>query len=212
MSSNVKDKLRVIPILNQCALKYRDELLDRNLLVMCSSIPKHQIFCHEFTFESGNFAHLTGCYDSKRQAANQFYEKCVNQKLSHDDIRLASNGSSRQKLAVLPKILCKNLSAKMIGDYAGTQPLLEADILTGDTCACIGFKYDKNGSGILHPNTVLQGNLSSYVRDRARVIAVFRKGISEKLYEELTYKADNYPLWDELILKENYKYLLRLLQ
>ena len=36
--------------------------------------------------------------------------------------------------------------------------------------------------------------------------------ITEKLYEELTYKADNYPLWDELILEENYKYLLKLLQ
>lgn len=212
MASNENDKRKVIPILYQCALKYRDELLNRNLLVMCSSTPNYQIFYHEFTFKSNNFAHLTGCYDSKQKQADRFYEKCVNQKLSPNDIHLASNGSSRQKLNVLPKILCKNLSAKMIGDYAGTQPQLETDILAGGTCACIGFKYDRNGSGILRPNTVLQGNLSTYVKDKAKVIAVFRKDITEKLYEELTYKTDNYPLWDELILEENYKYLSKLLQ
>lgn len=212
MLSQEKDKLRVIPILQQCALEYQDELLDRNLLVMCSRTPEKRIFYHEFTFEKGNFAHLTGCYDSKQQKAKRFYEKCVNKKLSLNDIHLASNGSSQQKLDVLHRILCKNLSAKMIGDYAGTQPQLETDILAGGTGACIGFKYDRNGSGILRPNTVLQGNLSTYVKDKAQVIAVFRKGISEKLYEEITYKADNYPSWNKLILEENYKYLLKLLQ
>ena len=58
MLSQEKDKLRVIPILQQCALEYQDELLDRNLLVMCSRTPEKRIFYHEFTFKSNNFTWL----------------------------------------------------------------------------------------------------------------------------------------------------------
>lgn len=211
VSLQENEKQRVIPILHECAIKYRDELSDRNLLIVCSSIKDHQINSYEFTFERHNFAHLTGCCNTKANSANRFFEKCVSHKLNQNDIYLAPNGSSRQKLDVLPKILCNNLSAKTIGFYDGTQPLLQTDVLAGNTIACIGFKYDKDDSGRLHPNTVLQGNISTYVKEKSQVIAVFRKYVSEETYKEVTYKASNYSLWHEIILEEPYKYLLELL-
>ena len=56
--------------------------------------------------------------------ANQFFDLCVNRRLKENDFEFADDGTTQLKMQVLPKLVNKNLSAKMIGDYNNFYPKL----------------------------------------------------------------------------------------
>lgn len=188
------DKTRIIPTVVDCAKKYRDELENRMLLFICKD-KNNQISCFEFTFYAKNFLHLTGLKNVKEKgiSAKGFYRKCLTHKLSPDDFDIPPDGTSHMKLAVLPKILNKNLSARMIGECGDFRPQLCTDRFVGGVTACMGFKTDET-SGLYVPSTVLKDDVRKNVRDYARVIAAYRKRITDENYEELTYKAKDVDL------------------
>lgn len=206
-------KSQAIRIVSECAVKYKKELVNRKLLFLYPD--KHKRVCAiEFTFEANNYLHLTGLRlnnrprggnSRRKMSANEFYDACLNNKLSESDFELAPNGTSQLKLEVLPQVITKNLSAKMIGDYNGMGINLYTEKLVGSTKACMGFVRAEESDRYI-PNTVLKENVSNRVNKGARVIAVYRKHKNEPCYSELTYTAKDVK-WDELTFPAQYAYL-----
>lgn len=203
-------KEEAIAIVVKCAEQYRDNLVKKNLLFICQDKHK-EIHTIEFSFDASNFLHLTGLKIKKRKgqdkpiSAKAFYERCLAHKLSSDDFEFAQDGTTQLKLDILPRLISKNLSATMIGDYNSRNPKLVTDKLAGNTLACMGFVSTKP-SGRFVPNTVLRMDIRNYVRNQSRVIAVYRKPTDSKKYEEITYLAKKVD-WENIIFPDEYNYL-----
>ena len=202
-----KDAIRIV---NLCANKYRDNLVNRSLLFVC--MDKHKkITTVEFTFDANNFLHLTGLklknrkrYDkgaekqgaihgastAKEISALDFYKKCLDHKLREKDFDFAEDGTTEMKLDVLPSLLTSNLAAKMIGDFQSDKPRLYTEKLAGGTTACMGFVLNDKTNHYF-PNTVLKENIKKQTSGQVRVIACFRKRKNELQYSEITYLAKN---------------------
>ena len=142
-------KEQAIKIVVTCAEAYKENLASKNLLFICQD--KHKrTSAIEFSFDASNFLHLTGLKIKKKKrgseesddaiSAKEFYEKCIAHRLSVSDFEFAKDGTTPLKLDVLPKLISKNLSATMIGDYNSRNPKLVTDKLAGSTAACMGAR------------------------------------------------------------------------
>lgn len=209
-------KEQAIKIVVDGAKKYKKELLNKNLLILCHNKQK-QLSKIELSFSASNYMHLTGLkmlpsIDERGQKkdfpASVFFDRCLNQKLSPDSFVFADDGTTHKKLEVLPLLISKNLSAKMIGNYNSNQLKLSTEKLAGNNIACMGFVRTQKGNTYV-PNTVLKADIRDYTNNIARVIAVFRKEKQEQYYSECTYKANKFD-WDSIKLQKQDEYLLDL--
>lgn len=198
-------KEKAISVMTKCAIQYKTELVDKNLLFLC--MDKHKNLSYiEVMFDTKNYLHLTGCKLNKNMTSKAFYNKCVDHRLSINDFELAQDGTTEMKLKVLPLLLNKNLSANMLGDYSGNGINLYTEKLIGNVKACVGFVKTKND--IYVPNTVLNVDIRSYVKKPTRVIAVYRKNKKEEKYSEMVYKAKNVD-WYKTCYPKKFEYLLK---
>lgn len=207
-------KEQAIKTVIRCAEAYKENPVNKNLLFICQDKHKRTAAI-EFTFDASNFLHLTGLKVKKSRSgaegttssvsAKEFYEKCLAHRLSASDFELAEDGTTPLKLDVLPKLISRNLSATMIGDYNSLNPKLLTDKLVGNTAACMGFVPSGPKKRYV-PNTVLKVDIRDYIKNQARVIAVYRKPADSERYEELTYSAKKIE-WDTVIYPEEYQYL-----
>ena len=139
MKKFTKDE--AIKIVAQCAQAYQKELDGKSLLFLCTD--KHKrVFPFEFSFYGNNYLHLTGLKapkgadgESAGLFANDFYQKCLDHKLSPADFEFSEDGTTHMKLEVLPTVISKNLQAKMIGDYNSSKPRLYTEKVAGSTNA-----------------------------------------------------------------------------
>ncbi len=201
-------KAEAIKIVTSCAEKYRDELAGRSLLLICQDKHKHTS-CIELTFTPRNFLHLTGLkvqrHGDDPLTAAVFYTRCLEHKLSPSDFSFSEDGTTQMKLAVLPLVISKNLSANMVGDYNSSKPKLYTEKLVGGVKACVGFVIDET-SGSFVPNTVLKEDIRDNVHSAVRIAAIYRKKLDESQYTEMTYQAKKLD-WSTITLPEEYQYL-----
>lgn len=196
-------KNEAIARLTSCAEKYAKELLGCSFLLLFL-IANNTVGCVEICFPESAYLHLTGVRLTKAESAGKFFSKCLSGKLSPRDFEFAPDGSTAQKLDVLPSLITKNFSAKMIGDYNSSRPKLYTEKLVGSTKACLGFVLD-NTLGKYVPNTLLRADLRDNVLDCKRVVAVLRKNQAQKYYSEITYKVNIN--WSDLKWPDKYLYL-----
>ena len=131
---------------------------------------------------------------------------CCDKRLSESDFEFAADGTTEMKMRVLPGLVQKHLSAKMVGDYNLSQPKLYTDKLAGSVGACMGFVRN-GGKGRFVPNTVLEGDIRSMVKGSAdRIVITYRKQRGDALYTEIVYTAKKIE-WTALTLPEEYQYL-----
>ena len=180
-----------------CAEKYRDELENRKLLLVCQDKHKN-ITYQEFSFYGRNYLHLSGLKVKRNKendelSASNFYFKCLNHKLSPKDVEFASDGTTCMKLDVLPALITKNLSARMMGDYNSAKPKLYTEKLAGNVKGCMGFREDAS-TGNYVPDTVLNEDIRNYIQNQTRVIAVFRTSPQSVVFDEITYVAKDMDL------------------
>ena len=204
-------KEEAIKVVVQCAERYRTELDGKNLLFICCNRHK-KTFAFEFSFYGNNYMHLTGLKpkhsaDDAEQIlfANDFYQKCLDHKLSSSDFDFSNDGTTHMKLDVLPGIICKNLHASIIGDYNSSKPRLYTEKVVGGIHACMGFIFDSKISEYI-PNTVIQDDIRNLTANDVRVIAVYRKDACADSYGEITYKAKKID-WSSITYPEEYQYL-----
>lgn len=151
------DKKEALRIIYQCAELYQKNLCDQMLLIISATSSMNKTFATEILFERTNFMHLTGVKfeDWKYIPSDAFYTLCLSHRLSIDAFEFSSDGTTEQKLLVLPEIVGRtNLAANMIGDYYDRKPALITDKLAGNIRGCIGVVYDVKRKNYA-PNTVL---------------------------------------------------------
>jgi hypothetical protein len=196
-------KKEALAVVFSCAVEYKNNLVDRSLLFVCTNKNK-QVYCLEVTFDASNFLHMTGFKTTTSGIqAQHFFDLCIDQRLSEEDFEFSEDGTTPLKMKVLPGLVKKNLSANMIGDFNMSQPKLYTEKLTGGVKACIGFVRNK-GDGRYVPNTVLEGDIRKRVKQTDRIILTYRKQRGEQQYSELVYSAKKVE-WSKIKLPDNYK-------
>ena len=79
-------KEKALQIIIESARKYKENLLNQQLLFICSD--KHNIISSlEVSFDASNFLHLTGV--KTNIAALDFFTRCINSRLSINDFEMA---------------------------------------------------------------------------------------------------------------------------
>ena len=109
-------KKEALSIVFSCAPLYKENLVDRSLLFITTDKHKN-VHCLEVTFDIGNFLHMTG-FKLRKPGINarHFFNLCYDKRLTEADFEFSTDGTTEMKMRVLPSLMKKNLSAKMLGD------------------------------------------------------------------------------------------------
>ena len=197
-------KQQAVSIIVDCAAKYEENLNGYQLLFVLKDKHKHISFL-EVNFYPYNFLHLTGIKLVDGTTATDFYERCLNHKLSPEDFSFASDGTTQLKLEILPQLMKKNISAKMVGDFNGYK--LYTEKLAGGVKACLGFVKTHRAEYV--PNTVLNTDIRTVTKISQQVIATYRRKRADSSYQELVYRTKKID-WDALTFPKEYDYLAKL--
>ena len=137
-------------------------------------------------FRDMNFLHLTGLLT--KLSAQQFYQACINGKLSERDFEVDNKGKVQQKIAVLP-YLPKLLYGKcMIGDFINSGIMIRADYFVGDTRAIISVGF-KEGKTLDIPVTLYNEDVRKLSHPTCKVLEIKCKQFNETEYNMCTYSC-----------------------
>jgi hypothetical protein len=189
----ITDAIRII---HNCAVQYGKNLAGNSLLFVTSQ--NNSTVCFETIFLPRNYLHLTGVITDLK--GDLFYQAAINNRLSPNEIALTSDGKTEQKLDVLPQLMNIHLTARMVGDYDNSRPLLIADKFAGTVTMAMGF-INVNGRYI--PKTALKVDMRDITEKatRLKIVAIFVKPSSDDLYKNLTYLAKGLCIDDEMFSK-----------
>ena len=192
-------KKEIIKILQICAKKYKENLLNKNIMFIFKEKQNSKISYIETVFNDYNFMHLTGIKYTK--GASKFFEDCINNRLSEKNIEIKNPIFTKLKLDVLENIVSINKSAKKIGTYNNSKILLKIEKVVGNTHCSIGFSNIIKDEKIIkyyYPKTLLQEEFKKNVIEENKIIAIFTKNKKEKLYQEITYICNCISLREEI--------------
>ncbi len=199
------DKKRALSVVFSCAAEYQKNFVDKCLLFLFTDKHKN-VYSLEVTFDVSNFLHLTGFEINEDEISRtDFFNRCLDKRLSEKDFEFKADGTTELKMKVLPTLMQKNLSAKMIGDYNNLKPKLYTERIAGSISGCMGFVQDEE-TGRYVPNTVLDSDIRDVVYLPYRIIATFRKQRKDALYSEIVYLAKKVE-WERIKLPKEYEYL-----
>jgi len=165
--SNPTEALRIV---FACAALYEKNLSGNNVLF--ATVDKAESACVETLFQPQNFLHLTGL--QTELSSERFYDAALNKRLKLSDISFKTSGATELKLQILPKLMAIHLTARMIGDYNHSQPLLITDKFAGTVVMAMGFTF-VNGVCI-HSDAIYPG----FVNFRLKRLSVPRSMYSRK--------------------------------
>lgn len=208
-------KKEAVRIVTSAAKDYQEILSGMNYLFIYRERSDNSVRFFETVFLPRNFQHLTGLelLDGDGSIVKKpllFYERCLNSKLSEDDIAFRSDGTTRFKLEALPRIVNFISSSKMTGLYNGIRPLLAVDRLAGTTNFCLGFT--QNGDYYV-PSSCLLEDIRKLAEKPSQVLAVMSKKSDEAIYKNIRYVAKGLPFdriklqseLEEIIDRSEYK-------
>ena len=189
--SNPSEALRIVHV---CAALYEKNLSGNNVLFATAS--KDEPFFVETLFQPQNFLHLTGLQTSL--SSERFYDAALHQRLKLSDVSFKTSGVTELKLQILPRLMSIHITARMIGDYDHSQPLLITDKFAGTVAMAMGFTL---ANGVYVPNTALKKDLRDITANatRRKVAAIFVKPRTDDLYRQLTYIAKGITIDDTAI-------------
>lgn len=134
------EKIEIIKIIESCATKYKNNLVNKNLLFIYYN--KNKIEYIETKFLPSNFLHLTGLKYQRKSNNNaiKFYKDILDKKVSLKNLEIKNEGTLKLKLNVLNMILDINYSAKMIGEFNSSfKSLLITEKIIGTNVYSMGF-------------------------------------------------------------------------
>lgn len=177
----------IVKKLNESAKIYKENLQNTNLLIIYNK--NNRVEYIEVLFLARNFMHLTGVRSleksGKYKKANQFYNACLNNKLSYKDIIIKDDGTTKLKLDIISNLVNIDKECKMIGMYDNSKKELITDILVGSVHMCVGLIRDSKTYYI--PNTLLKEDIRKLTIERYPIIGILKKKINEEKYQTLTY-------------------------
>ncbi len=179
-------------IVMRCAKQYDKNLLNQLFLIIYRDKKDNQIKYIEIFFGKENFQHLTGVELLDRQGnvrmhvAELFYNKCLNNKLRKDEIKVRTDGTTNLKLAALPVMMDIQKVTKIEGDYNNYRPYLVADKIIGNVNFCLGLqKADDKGYYI--PVSTLLEDIKKLTIAPSQVLAIISKEKEEIKYKRIRY-------------------------
>lgn len=177
----------MLKILKESAKIYKDNLQNKNLLIIYCKDGKVEYI--EMLFLARNFMHLTGLRsidkNGKYKKANQFYQACLNNKLSYKDIIIKKDGTTQLKLDMISQLINIDKKCKMIGIYNHSKKELITEILLGNINMCLGTI--KNSSTYYIPNTLLKEDIRKLTIKPYSIVGILKKQIEDKKYQMVTY-------------------------
>ena len=180
----------VLSWLFRCAREYDNNLVNRHLLFIYDNRGRTDII--EVSFLPGHFLHMTGVKfaEGAEIRATDFYDRCLNQRLSINDFKMARDGTTDLKMQVFPYLVKRDLSARMIGEFGERRPALYTEKILGSVNhGCVGL-IRTNGTNIFVPNTVLREDIRDItVRPQQRILLILSKKALERVYSVIAYKA-----------------------
>lgn len=191
-------KQEVLKIIIDAADLYQNNLLNTNILFVYKS--EKDVAFFEAAFKEEYFAHLTGAvYNKAAMSAEDFYTRCATHRLSINDFELAKDNSTYLKSTVLCELMKVHRTAKAVGEYNSSRPLLYTEKLVGNVRGCMGFckPVEENGNGLLIPNTVLRTDIRDITSGTHQLLATYQKQSADERYSVLTYLAK--PLKEDLL-------------
>ncbi len=198
------DKKKAISVITKAAKLYHEKLEDQKLLFIYGvpSVINKQIAqnaetimginYYEVVFHRSNFLHLTGVIINKEttMSAINFYEKCIDGRLSEDDFMLSRDGTTDQKLDVIESMMNIKKTASMIGDFTDRGPKLYSEKVAGNVCACMGFVTD-GYTKLNVPNTLLKKDIRDVSsKPLQKIFAIMSKEYTDEKYT-VVEKCDN---------------------
>lgn len=202
MNKQLKN-LDIIRTISNCQKVFDKNLKNKNLMFICEE-KNHGIYKEEMFFPKTSFYHLTGiiAYDSKHNKLSSlnFYKYINEDRLDQKQIQKRDN-TTDLKLQVLPELMRIDKFAKMIGNYNNTNIYLQTEKLAGNTNACMGFVRD-NKNELFVPNTILKEDIRNKTKGTDKIIAILKKDITQRLYQNITYLKKSYEINDILKNKQ----------
>ncbi len=177
----------IIKKLRESARIYKENLQNTNLLIIFQKDNKIEYI--EILFLSRNFMHLTGVRsienNGKYKKANQFYNDCLNNKLSYKNIVIKKDGTTKLKLDIISNLVNMDKKCKMIGIYDNSKKQLVTDILIGNIQICVGLIKEQEKYYIA--NTLLKEDIRKLTIEQYPIIGILKKKIKEEKYSVVTH-------------------------
>ena len=169
-------------IVINCSKDYKRLLVDKEFIIVYRDRLDNEIKYIELVFLAKNYQHLTGMniVDVKgnilEHRSEDFYRKCVENKLSISEIKFRQDGMSHLKLQALPAITRFTSITKIAGDSNGNQPYLIVDKLVGGVNFCLGLRKDSNIDKYV-PVSALQRDIKELTSNPSQVLFIMEKNI-----------------------------------
>ena len=195
-----------------CAKKYQQNLLNKMLLVIYRDRLDNKIHFIEVVFRKRNYQHLTGLelIDNNgkvlRNQSLNFYRKCIENKLSLNEIRFRQDGTTQLKLTALPILMDVTKITKITGDYNNLRPYLFVDKVMGGVNFCLGLSLENN---IYVPSSALLEDIKNLTNTPSQVLAILQKDITDIKYTNVKHVAKGLSL-EKLVLPDNIKKMINL--
>lgn len=193
----------IIKIICESAQRYKENLLNKNIMFIFERKKNQNISVIQTVFLKSNFLHLTGIKYYK--SANKFFEECIDNEISSDNVIIKNKIFTQSKLQVLENAMSISKSAKRIGEFNQSKVNIKIEKVIGNTHYCIGFSnLDSNNKKLkyYYPKTLIQDNLKNNITDDNRVIVILSKNKNQKLYNHITYLSKNVNL--EILKEKDY--------
>ena len=160
----------------ECAEKYQSQLLNKAILFIYRI--ETGVDSIEVEFKKVNFKHLTGV--KSRLDSDIFFDKCINHRLGIDSYQPTS--FTPLKLSVFDTFVHLHEHPAIIGEFNGTNPLLQLDIVVAKYQMVLGLSKDR--SNYYFPVTLLkEGNYFKIMRSQNPILLTFIKKINSEVTE-----------------------------
>jgi len=176
----MKDALAAI---YRCAPQY-EELTKSDYLFIFSD--GHRNTRHiEMDFQKRHFLHLTGII-FKEGSPSDFFTLAMEKKLVPELLTFKDSVMAQLKLQVLPQLVALPATARKIGRYNHSRPLLHADAIAGSSHACMAISKDSTGK--YYPRSALNEKPENLCDAPLHdIVATLSKDKGEKLYSRTEY-------------------------
>ena len=179
MKINKKEAIRII---TEAAKKYEEHLNNNTFLVIYDQSGVQEYV--EIGFRDMFFLNLTGV--GTKLSAQRFYEACIDNKLSEEDITIDNKGKVEQKLCVLPYLHDLLYNNCMIGDFINSGIMIRADYFVGDTRFVLSLGIKKNRKTDI-PVSLYKEDVRKLISPKNKVLLIMKKRFDDAVYSEVTY-------------------------
>ena len=168
----------------KCAAMYDEKLNNKQFIIIYRDRETNLIRYIEMVFQAKNYQHLTGLLlvdedgNTLDGRSEYFYRKCLDKKLSNNDIAFKRDGTTYLKLEALPIIISFTSISKITGDSNDRQPFLYVDKIVGGVNFCMGLRFDDRMSQYV-PVSAMQRNIKELTDKPSQILAIMERSYGD---------------------------------